>query len=131
MPPWVFCSTTGRPLRQEEVAKGFKRVLKAAGLPLHFTPHGLRHSFSSLLLEMGVSPAYVQRQLGHHSIKLTVDVYGRWLPMGNTANVDRLDGASGSKMVAAGGGREGEGPGILDCSDTSREGGRAAQLTSS
>ncbi len=131
MPPWVFCSPTGRPLRGEDVAKGFKRVLKAAGLPLHFTPHCLRHSYASLLLQMGVSPAYVQRQLGHHSIKLTVDVYGRWLPMGNPAIVDRLDGASGSKMVAAGGGPEGRGPGIIDLSDTSREGGRAAHATSS
>lgn len=46
---------------------------------------------SSLLLQQGESPAYVQRQLGHSSIKLTVDTYGRWLPMGNKAAVDRLD----------------------------------------
>lgn len=38
--------------------------------------------FASLLLQQGESPAYVQRQLGHASIKLTVDTYGRWLPMG-------------------------------------------------
>jgi hypothetical protein len=36
-----------------------------------------------LLLQQGESPAYVQRQLGHTSIQLTVDTYGRWLPMGN------------------------------------------------
>jgi hypothetical protein len=46
----------------------------------------------------------VQRQLGHASIKLTVDTYGKWLPMGNKAAVDRLDDAtpeaSGSKVVA-------------------------------
>jgi integrase len=47
--------------------KTFKRVLKAAELPLHFTPHCLRHSFASLLRQQGVSPAYVQRQLGHAS----------------------------------------------------------------
>ena len=41
----------------------------------------------------------MQRQLGHASIKLTVDTYGRWLPMGNTAAVDWLDDPSGSKMV--------------------------------
>ena len=73
------------------VAKTFKRVLKAAELPLHFSPHCLRHSFASLLLQQGESPAYVQRQLGHASIQLTVDTYGRWLPMGNKAAVDRLD----------------------------------------
>ena len=42
----------------------------------------------------------MQRQLGHASIKLTVDTYGKWLPMGNKAAVDRLDDGSGSKVVA-------------------------------
>ncbi len=100
VPPWVFCSRMGQPLSQEGVDKAFKQALKAAGLPLHFTPHSLRHTFASLLLQQGESPVYVQRQLGHASIKLTVDTYGRWLPMGNKAAVDRLDGESGSKMVA-------------------------------
>ena len=49
----------------------------------------LRHTFASLLLQQGVSPAYVQRQLGHTSIQLTVDTYEKWLPMGNKAAVDR------------------------------------------
>jgi hypothetical protein len=46
----------------------------------------------------------VQRQLGHASIKLTVDTYGKWLPMGKKSAVDALDDAgpseSGSKVVA-------------------------------
>ena len=40
---------------------------------------------------------YVKRHLGHASIKLTVDTYGRWLRMENKAAVDRLDDRSGSK----------------------------------
>src|SRR5262249_19807943 len=48
-------------------------------------------------------PAYVQRQLGHASIQLTVDTYGKWLPMGNKAAVDALDSPSGSKVVATAG----------------------------
>ena len=55
------------------------------------------------MLQQGESIVYVQRQLGHASIQLTVDTYGKWLPMGNKAAVDRLDAvASGSKMVATG-----------------------------
>src|SRR5881397_912977 len=77
-----------------------RKTLKAARLPLHFSPHCLRHTFASLLLQQGESPAYVQRQLGHASIQLTVDTYGKWLPMGNKAAVNRLDGESGSKVVA-------------------------------
>jgi hypothetical protein len=52
------------------------------------------------MLQQGESIVYVQRQLGHASIQLTVDTYGKWLPMGNKAAVDRLDGEIGSKTVA-------------------------------
>ena len=91
-------------LNKGNVRRVFVRLLKRAELPPHFSPHCLRHTFASLLLQQGESPVYVQRQLGHASIKLTVDTYGKWLPMGNKAAVDRLDdaaaGASGSKVVA-------------------------------
>jgi integrase len=39
-----------------------------------------RHSFASILLMNGESPAYVRDQLGHSSIKMTVDIYGHWIP---------------------------------------------------
>ena len=101
IPPWVFCNEAGTLVDGSRVRKAFARALEAAGLPPHFTPHCLRHTFASLLLQQGESPAYVQRQLGHASIKLTVDTYGKWLPMGNKAAVDRLDDSSGSKVVAS------------------------------
>jgi len=100
MPAWVFCTTRGTMLNKGNVRRVFVRLLKRATLPLHFSPHCLRHTFASLLLQQGESPVYVQRQLGHASIKLTVDTYGKWLPMGNKAAVDRLDDPSGSKVVA-------------------------------
>jgi len=107
---WVFHTRGGRPLDHSNVERAFKRVLKAAGLPLHLSPHSLRHTYASLLLQQGESPAYVQEQLGHTSINMTVDTYGKWLPRGNPAVVDRLDQriaggsaeASGSKVVANG-----------------------------
>jgi integrase len=52
-------------------------VLKPAGPPAHLTPHGRRHTYAPLLLQQGESPVYVHRQLGHASIKMTVDTYGR------------------------------------------------------
>jgi integrase len=33
----------------------------------------------------------VKEQLGHHSIRVTVDTYGHLVPGGNRAAVDRLD----------------------------------------
>jgi integrase len=38
--------------------------------------HDLRHTFGSLLIQAGVSPAHVQKQMGHRSIQITIDVYG-------------------------------------------------------
>jgi hypothetical protein len=100
----------GRPLYGLEygiegnVRRAMRAALKAAELPGHFTPHCLRQTVASLLLQQGESPVYVMEQLGHASIRLTVDTYGKWLPKGNKAAVDRLDEASpeasGSKVVA-------------------------------
>jgi len=107
-PSWVFPSTRGTPLDPANVRKAFARTLKKAELPAHFTPHSLRHTFASILLAEGKSPAYVQAQLGHASITLTVDTYGKWLPKGDKAAVDSLDDApakrSGDRVVTFGGG---------------------------
>ncbi len=105
LPPWIFCTRAGTPMDESKVRKAMRKVLKRAKLPLHFSPHCLRHTYASLMLQQGESLVYVQRQLGHASINLTADTYGKWLPMGNKAAVDRLDATSflesGSKVVAA------------------------------
>jgi integrase len=96
-PAWVFCTEAGTMPDESRVRTVVRKALKAVGLPLHFSPHCLRHTFASLLQQQGESPAYVQRQLGHASIQLTVDTYRKWLPMGNKAAVNRLhDEKSGS-----------------------------------
>ena len=46
---------------------------------------------------MPQSPAYVQQQLGHASIQLTMDTYGKRLPLGNKAAMNQLDEESGCK----------------------------------
>jgi integrase len=71
-------------------ARVWAPVLKAAGVRYR-NPHVLRHSFARLLLAQGESLAYVRDQLGHASIRLTVDLYGHLVPGGNRAAVDRLD----------------------------------------
>jgi integrase len=91
MPPWVFPSEWWTVMDHSNVGKPFKRCLKVAGLPDHFSPHSLRHSFVTLLLADGVSPAYVQEQAGHASIELTVGTYGRWLRKKAPGALDRLD----------------------------------------
>jgi len=82
----------GRPFDQSDIRTVFARVVKAAKLPEHLTPHCLRHTFAVQLIQRNTPLAYVQPQLGHASISMTVDTYGRWLPTGNRTLIDQLDG---------------------------------------
>jgi integrase len=78
-------STGGEPghffpgITQRMVQRAMERACAAARMRRR-TPHDLRHSYATLLLMDHYSPAYVQKQLGHHSISMTVDNYGHWLP---------------------------------------------------
>ncbi len=91
VPSWVFCSETGGLLHPHNLRdRVFYRLLKAAGLrQVRF--HDLRHTFASLLLQQGESMVYVKEQMGHSSIQVTVDLYGKLIPGGNKQAVDRLD----------------------------------------
>ncbi len=67
------------PYSQRRTQGIVKRVCKKSGLDPR-NPHDLRHTYATILLMAHQSPAYVQNQLGHSSISITVDVYGHWIP---------------------------------------------------
>jgi len=91
MPVWVFINEEGRQLDHGNFRRRvFYPILTKAGLRrIRF--HDLRHTFASLLLQQGESPQYVKEQMGHHSIQVTVDIYGHLIPGANRKAVDRLD----------------------------------------
>jgi len=97
----VFLEPTGERVDWSRFTKRtFYRTLELAQLR-RVKFHSLRHSYASMLIEQGEDLNYVKRQLGHHSITITVDTYGHVLKDDRTA-VDGLDNPSGSKMVANG-----------------------------
>ena len=73
----------------------FKCMEKAGLRRIRF--HDLRHTFASLLIQNGESLAYVKDQLGHSSIRLTVDVYGHLVPGANRQAVNKLPSLGDSK----------------------------------
>ena len=77
---------------QRFILKKFKQILRAAGISDRRV-HDMRHTFGSLLLSAGVSPVYVKEQMGHSSITITVDIYGRWIKNSNRSTVNSLDDA--------------------------------------
>jgi integrase len=92
VPPWVFVSLAGTPLHPVNFYYHVWRPLLAKAELRHIRIHDLRHTFASLLIQQGAPLVYVKEQLGHHSIKMKVDIYGHLVPSGNRAEVDRLDG---------------------------------------
>ena len=53
--------------------------------------HDLRHTYATLRISKGDNIADVSKQLGHHSVKLTLDTYYHWIPGKKKSEVDGLD----------------------------------------
>lgn len=87
---WLFPSPRKGPMHPRVFLHRWKALMKLSGL-VYKTPHTLRHTYATLLLQNGESPTYVKEQLGHSSIKVTVDTYGHFIPGANRAAVDKLD----------------------------------------
>jgi site-specific recombinase XerD len=75
--PYLFASrVTGKPPREESVRRALARAAKEAWINKHVTPHVLRHSFTTHLLEQGTDVRVVSALLGHASL-LSTARYGR------------------------------------------------------
>jgi site-specific recombinase XerD len=70
----LFLNRHGAPLRPQSVRAKLKRLASDAGLGRRVTPHMLRHTAATLLIETGVDIRFVQRLLGHSSIA-TTEIY--------------------------------------------------------
>ena len=67
----MFLGPSGRRLARQQAWSIVKRAAAAAGLSGRVSPHALRHSFATHLLEGGADLRIVQELLGHASISTT------------------------------------------------------------
>lgn len=68
---YVFLNNAGQVLSRVGFFKLLKDLAKKAGITKEISPHTLRHSFATHLLENGVDLRYIQELLGHEDISTT------------------------------------------------------------
>jgi integrase/recombinase XerC len=67
----LFVGVRGKRLRQQIVQKAMRDMRAHLGLPATATPHALRHSFATHLLQNGANLREIQELLGHASLSTT------------------------------------------------------------
>ncbi len=70
--PYLFVGANGEPLTRQQFWSTVKRMAAVAGIePSRISPHGLRHSFATHLLNHGADLRALQMLLGHSSLSTT------------------------------------------------------------
>lgn len=68
---YFFLSDSGRRMTPDLIRKMYKKALAAAGLDPSLSPHAMRHSFATDVLDGGADLRSVQEMLGHASLSTT------------------------------------------------------------
>jgi integrase len=87
----VFTSPRGEVLNDDNFRhRVFRHAVRRSGLTgLRF--HDLRHTYAALMVAAGAHPKYLQAQMGHSSIRVTLDLYGHLFPDANRGVLESLD----------------------------------------
>ena len=87
----VFSNGAGNHINhQNMMTREFYPALKRAKLP-HVRFHDLRHTYATILITMGENIKFIQKQLGHASLTITMDTYGHLLPEASNDFGKRFD----------------------------------------
>ncbi|WGR75054.1 MULTISPECIES: tyrosine-type recombinase/integrase [unclassified Bradyrhizobium] len=86
----VFVNRLKRPMRPQSVRLALRRYSKLSSSRRRITPHMLRHTAATLLIERGVDIRFVQKLLGHSSIS-TTEIYTHVSDEALRASLEKAD----------------------------------------
>ena len=86
----VFKTKRGERVSQNTLRRVWARLLDKAGYDYRKF-HITRHTFASLLISANIPLVAVKESMGHHSIQMTVDVYGQFINSGDEGITAILD----------------------------------------
>lgn len=72
---FVITKSSGHPEYIKTIQNRMQRLLKLSDIEKNVTPHSLRHTHTSLLIEAGVGIKEIQQRLGHTDIETTMNIY--------------------------------------------------------
>ncbi|WP_449473071.1 tyrosine-type recombinase/integrase [Streptomyces tanashiensis] len=94
-------NASGGPPYPDPLRKSWDRAIRRLEPPA-YSPHELRHKWTTVALTNGVSVHEVSRRLGHRSIKVTVDRYGHLTQDGQERCRQVVGTTVGPHMLTAG-----------------------------
>lgn len=68
---YLFINKKGEPLKRDDFYHLLQNIVRKSGLTKHVTPHTLRHTFATHLLENDADLRSIQKMLGHSDISTT------------------------------------------------------------
>ena len=77
---WVYPNHAGRPWDARNLVRRMFEPLLARAELHRIRFHDLRHTFCTLMLELGINPKIVSEMAGHASVAITLDLYSHALP---------------------------------------------------
>jgi hypothetical protein len=87
----VFPSPGGQILNDDNIRhRVFRPAVRRTTLT-SYRFHDLRHTYAALMIAAGAHPKYLQAQMGHSSIRVTLDLYGHLFPDANRGVLHALD----------------------------------------
>lgn len=87
---WLFEGSDGGQYRTRSIQKIFRRAAEASKINPWATPHTLRHSFATHMVESGVNLRHIQMLLGHSSSK-TTEIYTKLIKLDRNVVKSPLD----------------------------------------